>query len=336
VGPGAAASIYAGIPGVKYLGGGAMIQVEGLTKYYGPYKAIDSLSFHADAGEIVGFLGPNGAGKTTTMRILTGYMPPSEGRATIAGFDVFEQSMEVRERVGYMPETVPLYKELTVWQYVDYMAALHGMRNPERSERVDEVLERVGMLDRADSMIDSLSKGMRQRVGLAQAIVHKPEVLILDEPTIGLDPRQVREVRELIREIGEDRTVLLSTHILSEVSQLCSRILIINNGQIVAEDSPATLAKRLQETNRFFVRVGKADPKEVAKALRGVKGIAEVYPTDQGVEITATDQDDPRPAVASVIAQKSWDLLELRSMDMSLEDIFLQLTTDEAVAEEEG
>lgn len=312
-----------------------MIQVEGLTKYYGPFKAIDSLSFHADTGEIVGFLGPNGAGKTTTMRILTGYMPPSEGRATIAGFDVFEQSMEVRERVGYMPETVPLYKELTVWQYVDYMAALHGMRNPGRSERVDEVLERVGMLERADSMIDSLSKGMRQRVGLAQAIVHRPEVLILDEPTIGLDPRQVREVRELIREIGEDRTVLLSTHILSEVSQLCSRILIINKGQIVAEDSPATLSKRLQETNRFFVRVGKANSKEVAKALRGVKGVAEVYPTEQGVEITAAEQEDPRPAVAAVIAQNSWDLLEMRSMDMSLEDIFLQLTTDEAVDEEE-
>jgi ABC-2 type transport system ATP-binding protein len=313
-----------------------MIQVEGLTKYYGPFKAIDSLSFHADTGEIVGFLGPNGAGKTTTMRILTGFMPPSAGRATIAGFDVFEQSMEVRERVGYMPETVPLYKELTVWQYVDYMAALHGMRNPGRSERVDEVLERVGMLDRSDSLIDSLSKGMRQRVGLAQAIVHKPEVLILDEPTIGLDPRQVREVRELIRELGEDRTVLLSTHILSEVSQLCSRILIINNGQIVAEDSPQTLSKRLQDTSRFFVRVGNATPKDVAKAIRGAKGVAEVLPTDQGVEITAVDQQDPRPAVAAVIAQKSWDLLELRSMDMSLEDIFLQLTTDEAVAEEEG
>lgn len=313
-----------------------MIQVEGLTKYYGPFKAIDSLSFHADTGEIVGFLGPNGAGKTTTMRILTGYMPPSDGRAIIAGFDVFEQSLEVRERVGYLPETVPLYKELTVWQYIDYMAALHGMRNPGRSERVDEVLDRVGMLDRADSMIDSLSKGMRQRVGLAQAIVHKPEVLILDEPTIGLDPRQVREVRELIRELGEDRTVLLSTHILSEVSQLCSRILIIDNGQIVAEDSPDTLSKRLQNTSRFFVRVGNAAPKDVAKAIRGAKGVAEVYPTDQGVEITATDQEDPRPAVATIVAQKSWDLLELRSMDMSLEDIFLQLTTDETVAEEEG
>lgn len=312
-----------------------MIQVEGLTKYYGPFKAIDRLSFHTDEGEIVGFLGPNGAGKTTTMRILTGYMPPNEGTATIAGFDVFEQSMEVRQRVGYMPETVPLYKELTVWRYVDYMASLHGMRNPKRADRVDEVLDRVGMIDRADSTIDSLSKGMRQRVGLAQALVHSPEVLILDEPTIGLDPRQVREVRELIREMGKDRTVLLSTHILSEVSQLCSRILIINKGQIVAEDSPATLSARLQGTTRFLVRVGKAKPKEVVKAIRNIKGILEAYPTDLGVEITVSGKEDPRSAVAAAIVQQSWDLLEMRSMDMSLEDIFLQLTTEEAVPEEE-
>jgi ABC-2 type transport system ATP-binding protein len=313
-----------------------MIQVEGLTKYYGPFKAIDSLSFHADAGEIVGFLGPNGAGKTTTMRILTGYMPSNEGHATIAGFDIFEQSMAARECIGYLPETVPLYKEMTVWQYVDYMAALHGMRNPERENRVDEVLERVGMLERADSLIDSLSKGMRQRVGLAQAIVHKPQVLILDEPTIGLDPRQVREVRDLIREVGQERTVLLSTHILSEVSQLCSRILIINKGQIVAEDSPATLASRLQGTTRFFVRVGNAAPKDVAKAIKGVKGIEEIHPTEEGVEVTAASQADPRPAVAATIVQKSWDLLELSNVAMSLEDIFLQLTNDESVAEEEG
>ncbi|MBN1309771.1 MAG: ABC transporter ATP-binding protein [Anaerolineae bacterium] len=312
-----------------------MIQVEGLTKYYGPFKAIDSLSFHADAGEIVGFLGPNGAGKTTTMRILTGYMPPSEGRATIAGFDVFEQSLQARERIGYLPETVPLYKELTVWQYVDYMAALRGMRNPNRAERVDEVLDRVEMLDRADSMISSLSKGMRQRVGLAQAIVHRPDVLILDEPTIGLDPRQVREVRELVREVGQERTVLLSTHILSEVSQLCSRILIINKGQIVAEDSPATLASRLQGTTRLSVRVGKATPKEVAKAIRGIEGIDEVIPTDEGVEVISSSQADPRSAISATIVQKSWELLEIHSVDMSLEDIFLQLTTDETMDEEE-
>jgi ABC-2 type transport system ATP-binding protein len=311
-----------------------MIQVEGLTKYYGPYRAIDSLSFHAEAGEIVGFLGPNGAGKTTTMRILTGYMPPSEGKVTVAGYDVFEQSLQVRKEVGYLPETVPLYKELTVWQYVDYMAGLHGMTNPSRRNRVGEVLDMVGMSDRADSMIDSLSKGMRQRVGLAQALVHKPRVLILDEPTIGLDPRQVREVRELIREVGQDRTVLLSTHILSEVSQLCSRILIINKGQIVAEDSPLTLAARMQGTTRFLVRVGNATAAEAASGLKTVKGVGEVYAHDNAVEITSKPDQDARSAVASAIVKKGWDLLEMRSLDMSLEDIFLELTTDEPLPEE--
>ena len=241
-----------------------MIEVEGLTKYYGKFKALDDISFSIEAGEIVGFLGPNGAGKTTTMRILTGFMPASDGYATVAGFEVTEDSMEVRRRIGYLPETVPLYKEMTVWQYVDYMANLHGMRGSSRADRVEEVLEQVDMIDRAESLISSLSKGMRQRVGLAQALVHRPRVLILDEPTIGLDPRQVREVRDLIRELGSDRTVLLSTHILSEVSQLCSRILVINNGRIVAEDDPDTLAARLQGSNRFMIRAANVEPDEMA------------------------------------------------------------------------
>jgi ABC-2 type transport system ATP-binding protein len=317
-----------------------MILVEGLTKYYGDFKAINSLSFHADAGEIIGFLGPNGAGKTTTMRILTGYMPASAGSASVAGFDIFEDSLEVRRRVGYLPETVPLYKEMTVWRYVDYMAGLHGMRGSERADRVDEVLDMVDMLDRADSLITSLSKGMRQRVGLAQALVHSPDVLILDEPTIGLDPRQVREVRELIRSLGGDRTVLLSTHILSEVSQLCSRILIINHGEIVAEDSPESLAGRLEGAMHFFVRVGNASPDEVAAVLGELEHVVDVYATDQGVEVTASQENDVRPAVASTIVNHSWDLLELRSLQMSLEDIFLELTTDEEefeqAVEEEG
>jgi ABC-2 type transport system ATP-binding protein len=310
-----------------------MIQVEGLTKYYGNYRAIDSLSFHADAGEIVGFLGPNGAGKTTTMRILTGYMPPSDGKASIAGFDVYEDSLEVRRRIGYLPETVPLYKEMTVWQYVDYMAALHGMRGRDREDRVDEVIDKVGLLDRADSMIDSLSKGMRQRVGLAQALVHRPQVLILDEPTIGLDPRQVREVRELIREVGEDRTVLLSTHILSEVSQLCSRILVINKGRIVAEDDPDTLAARLQGAVRFSVRVGNADLEKVAEAIRALPDVVEAYVGERGIEVTSKRDKDARAAVAKIIMDNSWELIELQAMGMSMEDIFLQLTTDDATSE---
>lgn len=306
-----------------------MIQVEGLTKYYGNYKAIDSLSFHADAGEIVGFLGPNGAGKTTTMRILTGYMPPSEGHASVAGFDVYEDSLEVRRRIGYLPETVPLYKEMSVWQYVDYMAALHGMRGKEREDRVEEVLDKVGLLERSDSMIDSLSKGMKQRVGLAQALVHRPKVLILDEPTIGLDPRQVREVRELIREVGEDRTVLLSTHILSEVSQLCSRILVINKGRIVAEDDPETLAARLQGAQRFFVRVGNADPQDVAQTIKALPNVIEAYATERGVEVTGQKDSDARPGVAATVVGQGWDLLELQPMGMSMEDIFMELTTDD-------
>jgi ABC-2 type transport system ATP-binding protein len=306
-----------------------MIQVEGLTKYYGNFRAINQLSFHADAGEIVGFLGPNGAGKTTTIRILTGYMPPSEGTARVAGYDIFEQSLEVRQHIGYMPETVPLYKELTVWQYIDYMASLRGMRNPKRANRVDEVLEEVDMTERADSLIDSLSKGMRQRVGLAQALVHEPKVLILDEPTIGLDPRQVREARELIRTVGQDRTVLLSTHILSEVSQLCSRVLVINKGEIVAEDDPETLTSRVEGLQRFFVRVGNAQPEEAAKALRALPNVSEAYAAEEGVEIASESGEDVRAAVANLIISKSWDLLELRPIGMSLEDVFLELTTDE-------
>ena len=312
-----------------------MIQVEGLTRYYGDYKAIDRLSFHTEPGEIVGFLGPNGAGKTTTMRILTGYMPPNEGKATIAGYDVFEQSLEVRRQVGYLPETVPLYKELSAWDYVDYMAALHGMSGKKKSDRVGEVLEMVGMIDRADSMVDSLSKGMRQRIGLAQALVHSPRVLILDEPTIGLDPRQVREVRDLIRTLGEGCTVLLSTHILSEVSQLCSRILIINKGQIVAEDSPETLAKRMEGAIRFSVRVRGATPAEVAKTVKALKNVSEVHLLEDGVEVMSRGDDDARPAVAAAIVKKSWDLIEMKSAGMSLEDIFLELTQDEDLPDEE-
>jgi ABC-2 type transport system ATP-binding protein len=313
-----------------------MIQVEGLTKYYGEYKAIDSLSFHADPGEVVGFLGPNGAGKTTTMRILTGYMPANEGKALIAGYDIFEQSLDARRHIGYLPETVPLYKELTVWQYVDYMASLRGL-NAGRADRVDEILDQVGMLDRADSLIEGLSKGMRQRVGLAQALVHKPSVIILDEPTIGLDPRQLQDVRQLIRSIGEHATVLLSTHILEEVKAMCSRILVINKGQIVAEDDPQTLGRRLQGgEGRLLVRVGgDVKPAEVAKALKTVKGVAHATVHGEGVEIVSKKGEDVRAAVTQfIVATKGWDLLESKSMDMSLEDIFLQLTQDDTVEEE--
>lgn len=228
--------------------GDGIIRATGLTKDYGSRRAIENLTFEAKQGEVVGFLGPNGAGKTTTMRILTGYMPPTYGAAQVAGFDVVDNSLEVRRRVGYLPETVPLYPDMTVFDYLKFMADLRHI--PDSDDMVDEALEVVDMQERSEGYIGKLSKGMRQRVGLAQALLHKPEVLILDEPTIGLDPAQVVEVRNIIREIGKERTVLLSTHILSEAQQLCDRVMIINKGRIVAEDLPENLQARLVGAER--------------------------------------------------------------------------------------
>jgi len=304
-----------------------MIQVEGLTKDYGARRAIDQLSFHAEKGEILGFLGPNGAGKTTTMRILTGFMPPTAGVARVAGYDVVDQSLEVRRRVGYLPETVPLYHDLTVYEYLKFMADLRNL--PEAEERVDEVLDIVHMVERADSHISSLSKGMRQRVGLAQAIIHKPEVLILDEPTIGLDPAQIIEVRNLIREIGKEKTVLLSTHILSEAQQLCNRVLIINKGRIVAEDTPSRLQARLTGSGRVTVQV-KGDDHDLEKQLAKVPGVLSVSHNGIGeYEIETASGQDPRSQIAKTVVNAGVDLLELRSVGMSLEDIFMELTRDE-------
>src|SRR4030043_2438338 len=230
-----------------------MSEVEGLTKDYGSRRAINNLTFKANHGEILGFLGPNGAGKTTTMRILSGYMPPTMGVARVAGFDVVDESLEVRKRVGYLPETVPLYPDMTVFDYLKYMADLRHIKNAE--DRVDDVLEIVQMEERANGYISNLSKGLRQRIGLAQALIHGPDVLILDEPTIGLDPAQIREVRTLIREIGKHRTVLLSTHILSEAQQICDRVLIINKGAIVVEDTPERLQAGITGVQRISVKV---------------------------------------------------------------------------------
>lgn len=304
-----------------------MIRVEGLTKDYGARRAIDNLTFHAEKGEILGFLGPNGAGKTTTMRILCGYMPPTAGRAAVAGFDVVEQSLEVRRRVGYMPETVPLYPEMTVFDYLKFMADLR--RLPEADDRVDDVLEILHLEDRAEGYIANLSKGMRQRVGLAQALLHQPEVLILDEPTIGLDPAQIIEVRNLIREIGRDRTVLLSTHILSEAQQVCNRVLIINKGHIVAEDSPERLQSSLTGAQRLSLQVG-GDADGLEALVNQVPGVSHVISSDGGqFEFETLPGEDPRPEVARVIVNAGYPLLEMRSISLSLEDIFLQLTRDE-------
>jgi ABC-2 type transport system ATP-binding protein len=304
-----------------------MIRVQGLTKDYGARRAISGLDFEAKQGEIVGFLGPNGAGKTTTMRILTGYMPPTEGSAQVAGYDVVDESLEVRKRVGYLPETVPLYTDMTAFEYLTFMADLRKM--PDAQDRAYATLEQVGMDTRADSYISSLSKGMRQRIGLAQALVHQPEVLILDEPTIGLDPAQVVEVRNLIREMGKQRTVLLSTHILSEAQQICDRVLIINKGHIIAEDTPENLQARLVGSERVAVRV-RGDSDGLAKTVQKVKGVRSVHSgSDGSIEFQFAPGHDVRPEVAKAVVSAGYDLLELRPVGMSLEEIFLELTRDD-------
>ncbi len=304
-----------------------MIKVSGLTKDYGSRRAINNLNFDCQQGEIVGFLGPNGAGKTTTMRILTGYMPPSDGEALVAGYDVVEESLEVRKRVGYLPETVPLYHDMVVFDYLKYMGELRHIPNVD--DRVEEALDMVGLSNRSEGYIGNLSKGMKQRVGLAQALLHRPEVLILDEPTIGLDPGQVVEVRELIRSIGKERTVLLSTHLLNEAQNLCDRVLIINKGKIVAEDTTENLQARLLGAERVVVRVrGEAD--ELASSIKTVKGVRKVETLeDGGVEFEFASGKDLRPEVARQVIGDGYDLLELRPLGMSLEEIFLELTGNE-------
>lgn len=304
-----------------------MIEVEGLTKDFGRRRAIDDLTFQAEKGEILGFLGPNGAGKTTTMRILCGYMPPTAGTARIGGFDVVDQSLDVRKRVGYLPETVPLYPDMTVFDYLKFMADLHHVADGE--DRVDEVLELVHMEERSESFISSLSKGMRQRVGLAQAILHKPDVLILDEPTIGLDPVQIVDVRNLIRELGKEHTILLSTHILSEAQQVCNRVLIINKGKIVVEDTPERLQARITGSQRVTVQVN-GDDSGLADLIRKLPGVALVNTLQPGkMEFETKPGMDIRAQVARAITSNGYELLEFHSLTLSLEDIFMELTRDE-------
>jgi ABC-2 type transport system ATP-binding protein len=315
-------AIYSDLPRSR------MIQVNGLTKDYGARRAIENLTFDAEQGEIVGFLGPNGAGKTTTMRILTGYMPPTDGTATVAGYDVVEESLEVRKRVGYLPETVPLYTDMTALEYLKFMADLRHL--PNSRARAYETLEQVNLGDRADGYIGNFSKGMRQRLGLAQALIHRPEVLILDEPTIGLDPAQVVEMRSVIREIGKDRTVLLSTHILPEAQQICDRVLIINKGSIVAEDTPENLQSRLVGSQRVALRV-RGDSDGLTTRIAKIKGVRDVEgKSDGSVEFEFAAGQDVRPQVAKAVVQGGYELLEMRPIGMSLEEIFLELTRENA------
>ncbi len=308
-----------------------MIHVTGLTKDYGKRRAITNLNFDVKKGEIVGFLGPNGAGKTTTMRILTGYMPPTSGKVEIGGYDVIENPLEVRRMVGYLPETVPLYNDMTVFDYMMYMARIRHIENAE--DRIDDVLEMVSMEDRSSGYIGKLSKGMRQRVGLAQAILHKPDVLILDEPTIGLDPGQIIEVRNIIKDLGKEHTVMLSTHILPEAQQVCDRVIIINKGQFVAEDSTERLQTRLTGAQRVHLSI-RGDASEVLPVVSSTPGVINVSSTGiDSLEFESKPGEDVRSTVARNVISAGYDLLELKKVSMSLEDIFLELTRDEILPE---
>jgi ABC-2 type transport system ATP-binding protein len=304
-----------------------MIQAENLTKYYGQHAAIQNVSFEVNKGEILGFLGPNGAGKTTTMRILTAYTPPSDGSAAVNGFDVFDDSLEVRKRVGYLPESVPLYNDMTVGNYLEYVAALRKVK--KRSRQVKNTLEKTNLGDQSHMLIGKLSKGMRLRVGIAQAILHNPEVLILDEPTIGLDPKQIMDVRHLIKDLRGDHTVILSTHTLSEVEQICSRILIINKGQIVAEDNPDSLLARLEGGERIRLKVKNAPP-NAPKMLYALDEVSGVCPIDANTfEIECATGTDCRPMLARFVVENKWGLLELHAIGVSLENVFLELIAEQ-------
>ena len=319
-----------------------MIEVQHLSKRYGRVTAVDDISFKVERGEILGFLGPNGAGKTTTMRMLTGYMPPTDGRAIVAGFDVFDQPIEAKRRTGYLPETPPLYTEMTVREYLQFVARIKlpkGVSSADRKARVDQVMQKTWIADMADRHCGKLSKGYRQRVGLAQAIIHNPEVLVLDEPTAGLDPKQIIETRELIRSLAGDHTIVLSTHILPEVSQTCQRVVIINKGRVVAIDTPANLTAQLRGSSGLYVQVD-AFEGDAAAMLARVPGVLKVTPADRqgsaaGFEIDVEAGRDVRRDLSREVVGSGWGLLELRPLRISLEDIFLELTTDEPRQEPE-
>ena len=314
-----------------------MIEVQHLTKRYGRVTAVDNLNFRVERGEILGFLGPNGAGKTTTMRILTGYMPATEGKAVVAGFDVFDQPMEAKRRTGYLPETPPLYPEMTVREYLQFVAKIKikGISPAERRSRVEDAMRRTRVDDMASRHCGKLSKGYRQRVGLAQAIIHNPEVLILDEPTAGLDPKQIIETRQLVKELAGTHTIILSTHILPEVAQTCDRVVIINKGRVVAIDTPANLTARLRGSETMYVQVD-ALGQDAGALLRLLPGVLDVSVADThdgitGFDISSEKGRDVRRELARAVVSQDWGLLELRPSRMSLEEIFLSLTTEEKV-----
>ncbi len=311
-----------------------MIEVTDLTKYYGPVPAIRNVTFSVGRGEVVGFLGPNGAGKSTTMRILAGFIPATSGRAVVAGFDVFTHSLEVRRRLGYLPENAPLYTDMLVESYLDFVAEVKGLSRAQRRDKVGEAMELCRLDDVEGQLIGTLSKGYRQRVGIAQALLSDPEILILDEPTIGLDPKQITDIRQLIKDLGGERTIILSTHILPEVSVVCQRVIIINEGRIVAMDTPQNLSAKLQQSAKVRLRIqgpSMAIEAELLKVPGVLKVERERHGTDHTFEyvVETTKEADLRARLAQAVVGKGWGLLELRPADLSLEDIFLRLVTEE-------
>ena len=314
-----------------------MIEVKNLTKNYGSFAALKGISFHIEKGEVIGFLGPNGAGKTTAMRILTCFMPPTSGRAIVAGYDVFSDSLAVRRRVGYLPENVPLYHEMTTYGYLKYVAKIKGTPQKELTNRIDYVMNACGLLDRQHQIIGQLSKGYRQRVGLAQSLIHNPDVIILDEPTSGLDPRQVIEIRELVKELGKDRTIILSTHILAEVSLTCERVIIINEGEIAGdillsngsvssiERASGTQAS-LNNSNTLDLEIH-GNPQEIESTLAEIPGVDVIDIRDSIYRVSYPIDVDLRSNISSTIIAKGWKLLEMRSIEMTIEEVFLRLTS---------
>ena len=311
-----------------------MIEVDHLTKVFNGRKAVDGISFTVQKGEILGFLGPNGAGKTTTMRILTCYMPASDGTARVAGYDVFDESLEVRRRIGYLPENPPLYPEMTVASYLHFVAKIKGAPSARRRSMVDDVMQKCSIGDVANRIISKLSKGYKQRVGLAQALLNNPEVLILDEPTIGLDPKQIHDVRSLIKSLAGDHTVILSTHILPEVSMTCNRVVIIHNGKVVAMDTPTGLTDQMKGAEKVALSVRGPRPAVLEKlgAIAGVLNVKAEGEEDGGPANYVVEcklETDLRGILAREIVSQGWDLLEMRGVSMSLEDVFINLVTQE-------
>src|SRR5437868_5222550 len=318
-----------------------MIKVEGLTKRYARTVAVDNISFEVEKGQIVGFLGPNGAGKTTTMRVLTCFLPPTGGTASVAGFDVVEHPMEVKRRIGYLPETPPVYPEMEVHEYLNFVGRLKGISSADIGKRVDEVMGRCAVGDVRAKLIGKLSKGYRQRVGLAQAIIHNPDVLILDEPTAGLDPKQINETRDLIKGLAGDHTIVLSTHILPEVEQICQQVIIINKGKLVATDSVNNLQNRARGVESLLLEVagrnGNLDPAAVQRRLEQINGISRVAVKDNRhnrwiFELDSRKDTLVRGDLARAVVEGGWDLNELRTAAVSLEEVFLQLTGDQTAA----